>query len=59
MYLQSINSVKQNAAKSVNRSTERKADIGFGVFIVYSSMQVTLHFIDASCGFEAKSDAPR
>jgi hypothetical protein len=27
MYLQSIKSVKQNAAKSVNRSTERKADI--------------------------------
>jgi hypothetical protein len=28
MYLlQSITSVKQNAAKSVNRSTERKADI--------------------------------
>jgi hypothetical protein len=27
MYLQSIKSVEQNAAKSVNRSTERKADI--------------------------------
>jgi hypothetical protein len=27
MYLQSTKSVKQNAAKSVNRSTERKADI--------------------------------
>ncbi len=27
MYLQSIKSVKQNAAKSVNRSTERKANI--------------------------------
>ncbi len=27
MYLQSMKSVKQNAAKSVNRSTERKADI--------------------------------
>ena len=27
MYLQSIKTVKQNAAKSVNRSTERKADI--------------------------------
>ncbi len=27
MYLQSIKSVKQNATKSVNRSTERKADI--------------------------------
>jgi len=27
MYLQSIKSVKQNAAKSVNRSTERKVNI--------------------------------
>jgi hypothetical protein len=39
MYLQSIKSVKQKAAKSVNRSTERKADIvGCGVFIVHLSM---------------------
>ncbi len=43
MYLQSIKSVKQNAAKSVNRSTERKANIiGFGVFIVHSSMAIAL-----------------
>ncbi len=38
MYPQSIKSVKQNAAKSVNRSTERSRHIGFGVIIVHSSM---------------------
>ncbi len=42
MYLQSIKSVKQKAAKSINRSTERKADKGFGVFIVHSSMRITI-----------------
>ncbi len=32
MYLQSLNSVKQNAAKSVNRSILKKSrHIGFGV----------------------------
>ncbi len=35
MYLQSIKSVKQNAAKSVNRSTERKAT--YRVWCLYSS----------------------
>ena len=36
---QSIKSVKHNAAKSVNRSILKKSGhIGFGVFIVYSSM---------------------
>jgi hypothetical protein len=39
MYLQSIKSVKHNAAKSVNRSILKKnRHIGFGVFIVHSSM---------------------
>jgi hypothetical protein len=39
MYLQSIQSVKHNAAKSVNRSILKKSrHIGFGVFIVLSSM---------------------
>jgi hypothetical protein len=39
MYLQSIKSVKYNAAKSVNRSILKKSrHIGFGVFIVSSSM---------------------
>ncbi len=39
MYLQSIKSVKHNAAMSVNRSILKKSrHIGFGVFIVHSSM---------------------
>jgi hypothetical protein len=39
MYLQSIKSVKHNAAKSVNRSILKKSrHVGFGVFIVHSSM---------------------
>ncbi len=39
MYLQSIKSVKHNAAKSVNRASLKKSrHIGFGVFIVHSSM---------------------
>jgi hypothetical protein len=43
MYLQSIKSVKHNAAKSVNRSILKKSrHIGFGVFIVHSSMQQVL-----------------
>jgi hypothetical protein len=37
MYLQSIKSVKQNAAKSVNRSTEIKADIQYRVWCLYYS----------------------
>ncbi len=38
-YLQSIKSVKHNAANSVNRSILKKSrHIGFGVFIVHSSM---------------------
>ena len=39
MSLQSIKSVKHNAAKSVNRSILKKSrHIGFGVFIVHSSL---------------------
>jgi len=39
MYLQSIKSVKHNAANSVNRSILKKSrHLGFGVFIVHSSM---------------------
>ncbi len=39
MYLQSMKSVKHNAANSVNRSILKKSrHIGFGVFIVHSSM---------------------
>jgi hypothetical protein len=42
MYLQSIKSVKHNAANSVNRSILKKSrHIGFGVFIVRSSMTYT------------------
>ncbi len=43
MYLQSIKSVKHNAANSVNRSSLKKSrHIGFGVFIVHSSMVGTI-----------------
>jgi hypothetical protein len=43
MYLQSIKSVKHNAAMSVNRSILKKSrHIGFGVFIVHSSMDMTV-----------------
>jgi hypothetical protein len=39
MYLQSIKSVKHNATVSVNRSMlKKRRHIGFGVFIVHSSM---------------------
>ncbi len=39
MFLQSIKSVKHNAAKSVNRSILKKSQqLGFGVIIVHSSM---------------------
>ncbi len=39
MYLQSIKSVKHNAAKSVNRSILKKSrHMGLGVFIVHSSI---------------------
>ncbi len=39
MYLQSIKSVKHNAAKSVNRSIlEKSQHLVFGVFIVHSSL---------------------
>ncbi len=42
MGLQSINSVKHNATKSVNRSILKKSrQLGFGVFIVHSSMMKT------------------
>jgi hypothetical protein len=44
MYLQSIQSVKHNPAKSVNRTILKKSrHIGFGVFIVNSSMCHTLN----------------
>jgi len=57
MYLQSIKSVKQNAAKSVNRSTERKADIkGLVVFIVHSSMGCPLtQLIQSATGVKHQS----
>jgi hypothetical protein len=43
MYLQSIKSVKHNAAMSVNRSILKKSrHIGFGVFIVHSSMLLVI-----------------
>ncbi len=42
MNLQYIKSVKHNAAKSVNRSILKKSrHIGFGVFIVQSSMELS------------------
>jgi hypothetical protein len=42
MYLQSITSVKHNASNSVNRSILKKSQhLGFGVFIVNSSMGLT------------------
>ncbi len=46
IYLQSIKSVKHNAAKSVNCSILKKSrHIGFGVFIVHSSMVTDLRNI--------------
>ncbi len=46
MYLQSVKSVKHNAAKSVNRSILKKSrHIGFGVFIVHSSMVSTMRYV--------------
>ncbi len=43
MYLQSIKSVKHNAAKSVNGSILKKSrHLGFGVFTVHSSMAFSL-----------------
>jgi len=43
MYLQSIKSVKHNAAKSVNRPILKESQhIGFVVFIIYSSMLALL-----------------
>ncbi len=48
MYLQSIKSVKHNATKSVNRSILKKSrHIGFGVFIVHSSMHWAIFFSPA------------
>ncbi len=42
---QSIKSVKHNAVKSVNRSIFKKSrHIGFGVFIVHSSMILSFAF---------------
>jgi hypothetical protein len=43
MYLQSIKSVKHNAAKSVNRSIlKKRRHLWIGVFVVHSSMYVSL-----------------
>ncbi len=57
MYLQPIKSVKHNAAKSVNRSILKKSrHIGFGVFIVHSSMQQALR-TQATQGAEHYSGA--
>ncbi len=45
MYLKSIKSVEHNAAKSDNRSILNKSrHIGFGVFIVHSSMMPCMQF---------------
>jgi hypothetical protein len=42
MYRQSTKSVKHNAAKPVNRSILKKSrHIGFGVFVVHSSMPLS------------------
>ncbi len=41
MYLQSIKSVKQNAAKSVNRSTEKKPT--YWAWCLYSSFVDAVH----------------
>ncbi len=60
MYLQSIKSVKHNAAKSIYRSILKKSrHIGFGVAIVHSSMawsnlvlcphNMKLHVLDSNC----------
>ncbi len=44
MFLQSIKSAKHNATMSVNRSILKKSrHIGFGVFIVHSSMNDTIY----------------
>ncbi len=49
-YLQSLKSVKHNAAKSVNRSTLKKSrHIGFGVFIVHS-LHGTCALRPVACG---------
>ncbi len=46
-YLQSIKSVKHNAAKSVNRSILKKSrHLGFGVFIVHSSMSQAVKSVE-------------
>ncbi len=62
MYLQSIKSVKHNAAKSVNRSILKKSrHIGFGVFIVHSSMLGTILLIFLvwfSSSFLSNAQAP-
>ncbi len=50
MYLQSIKSVKNNAENAVNRSILKKSRlIGFGVFIVNSSMTLSIKFIFNAC----------
>jgi len=51
-YLQSIKSVKHNAANSVNRSILKKSwHIGFGVFIVHSSMARVFIMLPKPCFF--------
>ncbi len=45
MYLQSIKSVKQKAAKSVTQVNLKKSrHKGFGVFIVHSFMRISVHW---------------
>ncbi len=58
MDLQSIKSVKHNAAKSVNRSILKKSrHLGFGVFIVHSSMHVTIAGCIWQCKYIKESQA--
>jgi hypothetical protein len=62
MYLQSIKSVKHNAAKSVNRSILKKSrHIGFGVFVVHSSMIISLikKVLKQCCGSLERQDSDR
>jgi hypothetical protein len=57
MYLQSIKSIKHNAAMSVNRSILKKRQHkGFGVFIVHSSMLWVLP--EPEAGRQASGHAP-
>jgi hypothetical protein len=62
MYLQSIKYVKHNAAKSVNWSIFKKSrHIGFGVFIVHSSMHTIRARIEQTtfCGVKINAEAEK